>query len=255
MLRHTFVHAPGIGLANERKLWDAGARSWSHFLDLVRSGRLPGERMAQLSLLVQQSHEALEARDLDFFARRLPSSEQWRLYEEFAESAAFLDIETTGLSPAFDQITVVGLLDRNGYRDFVRGRNLEELPEVAGDLPLLVTFNGAQFDLPFLQASFPGFRPQAHLDLRFPLKRIGYRGGLKSIERQVGISRPDEVAGLDGFEAVRLWHRHRQGDPEALETLRAYTREDVQNLRPLAQLVSERLRQQLAGDLDLRSVG
>ena len=43
----------------------------------------------------------------------------------------------------------------------------------------------------------------------------------------------DELAGVDGFTAVRLWRAHRAGRGGALETLVRYCLEDVVNLRPL----------------------
>ncbi len=70
-----------------------------------------------------------------------------------------------------------------------------------------------------------------HLDLRYLLKELGLSGGLKNIELQLGITRPDEVAGVDGYEAVRLWRRYKQGNLEALETLIKYNIEDIVNLK------------------------
>ena len=59
--------------------------------------------------------------------------------------------------------------------------------------------------------------------------------GLKRIERQWGIDRGDEIAGLTGFDAVLLWARHRHGDAAALQRLIAYNRADVVNLEVLLQ--------------------
>ena len=33
MLRHTFLHLPGLGPSTERRLWAAGIRDWDAFLD------------------------------------------------------------------------------------------------------------------------------------------------------------------------------------------------------------------------------
>jgi hypothetical protein len=47
---------------------------------------------------------------------------------------------------------------------FVQGINLREFPAYVARFPLLVTFNGSQFDVPFLRAHFPGARlDQAHI--------------------------------------------------------------------------------------------
>ena len=37
----------------------------------------------------------------------------------------------------------------------------------------------------------------AHIDLRFLLRRIGYRGGLKKIEKELGISRAHDISDLN----------------------------------------------------------
>jgi len=62
------------------------------------------------------------------------------------------------------------------------------------------------------------------------LASLGYRGGLKSCERQLGLDR-GELADVDGFFAVLLWQEYkRTGNPRALETLLAYNTLDVLNL-------------------------
>lgn len=237
MLSSSFVLGKGVGPATERKLWRSGVQDWGAFLSLQRAGELRGARMARLAEVLERSQHALAEGAVEFFSERLPSTEMWRLYSHFASRSAFFDIETTGLSPGFDLVTVIGLYDGERFQAFVRGRNLEDFPVVAARYPLLVSYNGATFDVPFLQAAFPRFEPRAHLDLRYPLARLGYRGGLKEIEREVGIRRPGHLAELDGFDAVRLWHRHERGDRQALDTLIAYTREDVVNLAALADVV------------------
>jgi uncharacterized protein YprB with RNaseH-like and TPR domain len=75
--------------------------------------------------------------------------------------------------------------------------------------------------------------PPVHLDLRFILARLGFKGGLKRIEPRFGIRRPPEVDGMDGYEAVLLWARHCRGDYTALPTLLTYNREDVVNMETL----------------------
>ena len=238
ILQRTFIHGEGIGAATERNLWNSRARTWGAFLDRHRAGELCNRRYARLAPLVEESQLALGRREIEFFERRLPSGEKWRLYSDFADRVAFVDIETTGLRAGFDQITVVGLYDGESFRAFVRGKNLDDFPNAVADYPLLVTYNGATFDVPFLQATFRGFAPRAHLDLRHPLRRLGFTGGLKNIEVATGISRPSELRDIDGFEAVRLWHLHRGGHSGALERLVAYCRQDVINLAPLAARVA-----------------
>jgi uncharacterized protein YprB with RNaseH-like and TPR domain len=68
-------------------------------------------------------------------------------------------------------------------------------------------------------------------------RRLGLRGGLKHLERELGIERESALQGLDGMDAVRLWAQWRQGDPTALKLLLAYNAADTESLAPLASLL------------------
>jgi len=238
MLQHTFIHAEGVGPATERKLWSAGIKSWDMFLEHHREGKVPYRNLNRMAPIIEESRLAFKRQDVGFFADRMKSSDQWRLYRDFAQLAAFVDIETTGLSPDIDQITIIGLFAGGNFHAFVQGKNLDQFPRVVANYPLVITFNGAQFDLQFLRKEFPTFNPVAHLDLRYPLCKLGYRGGLKLIERKLGIIRPEHLRDVDGYEAVRLWSQHRRGKAGALEQLVDYCRHDVLNMKPLAERVA-----------------
>ena len=73
----------------------------------------------------------------------------------------------------------------------------------------------------------------AHIDLRYLLRTLGYAGGLKACEKQLGLDR-EELSGVDGYCAVLLWNDFiRQRNVKALETLLAYNVQDVVNLETL----------------------
>jgi uncharacterized protein YprB with RNaseH-like and TPR domain len=80
------------------------------------------------------------------------------------------------------------------------------------------------------------------MDLCFALRDIGYKGGLKKIEKQLGISRGDDTDGLTGLDAVRLWRQHQLGIESALERLIAYNREDVVNLETISEIAYKGLK-------------
>jgi uncharacterized protein YprB with RNaseH-like and TPR domain len=243
MLESSFIHFSGIGPIGEARLWQRGFLNW----DDVRE-RGDADRIASRGRLdAEESRLQLSRRNAAYFHAALPPSQRWRLYDDFLAESAFLDIETTGLSPGESSVTVVGVLDATGYTAYVRGVNLDEFPDAAQRYRLIVTFNGAAFDVPFLQVEFasvarrdregPLFAGAAHLDLRFPLRRIGQAGGLKAIERRLSVGRPDDLSHLDGFDAVRLWRMHCDGEPGALATLVRYNAEDVASLPALAEQV------------------
>ena len=248
VLRATFVHLPGIGPATEAELWRRGVRDWRELAASFSSARRVGSRTS-LAEALEASEGALARRDVGWFARRLPFGEQWRLYPTFAEETAFLDIETTGLSPFEGIVTVATVHGGGKVRSFVAGEDLEELPACLRRFGVLVTFNGSRFDVPFLQAAFPQLvPPPAHIDLRFVLYRLGLSGGLKRIEATLGVGDRQGVEGIDGLQAVRLWQDHRRGNPAALERLVRYNRADTSNLVPLLDLAVRELSTRLLGE-------
>jgi len=150
---------------------------------------------------------------------------------------AFFDIETTGLSQRTDKITVIGIYNGREVKSYIRGINLDEIVREFPKYSLLVSFNGARFDLPFIKSEFPELEfNQLHVDLMYPLRRIGYSGGLKNIEKKLCISRSEGTEGLTGYDAVKLWKQYERGNQEALDKLIEYNREDVVNLKTIIEL-------------------
>jgi uncharacterized protein YprB with RNaseH-like and TPR domain len=126
----------------------------------------------------------------------------------------------------------------------VRGENLteERLHEALEQTDVLVTFFGSVFDIPYLHSAFPRLNlNKPHFDLCFAARRLGLQGGLKCIERELQIHREEAIEGLDGWDAVRLWHRWRGGEEEALDLLLRYNAADARNLEPLAELLFQQM--------------
>ncbi|MCH8222192.1 MAG: ribonuclease H-like domain-containing protein [Chloroflexi bacterium] len=254
MLTHTFAHFPGVTLAREAELWDDGYFCWDDLIAKANSGGGlggPGDGVTDEAI---RSRQRLAAGDAGFFRERLPSSARWRAYPEFIDGAAFLDIETTGLSPGYSYTTLVGILDGDGYTAYLRGDNLDDLPEALLKYDLVVTFNGASFDLPFLRREFQAseepdaedlFARAVHIDLRYPLRQAGYTGGLKRIEKRTGLGRSSALSKLGGADAVTLWKMAGEGEPGAIETLVRYNAEDVASLPDLARLAYDMLSSRL----------
>ena len=240
MLEHTFIHIPGIGPKTEQRIWKRGIHRWQDFLRHKKPVFSPGK-----DRLIHENLEAsLAHRDhIGYFNDKLPAGEKWRLFDAFKHRAVYLDIETTGYDQWSSDITVIGLYDGDRVQTFVNGKNLDAFEMAIARYDLGVTFNGACFDLPFIKGCFPGISlPNGHIDLRFVLKKLGYEGGLKKIEKDLGITRSDEIDGVDGFEAVRLWRRYQRGDEKALKTLISYNNADIINLEPLMKLAYDEMK-------------
>jgi uncharacterized protein len=237
MLKNTFLHLPGIGEKKERALWARGISSWEGFRRSVPPV-LPfaGKREHELKARIDQSILHLEQDDPAHFAERLPPRYFWRLFPEFRKGLAYLDIETTGLGSWSDHITSAAVYDGNTVATYVYGDNLDSLPARLASFKVLVTYNGSCFDIPFIERFFGIKLGLVHIDLRYLLRGLGYRGGLKGCEKQLGIDRAG-LDGVDGYFAVLLWQEYqRTGNRRALDTLLSYNVADTVNLETLAVL-------------------
>lgn len=242
MLKHTFIHIPGVGEKTERLLWQNNILCWEDYSRNSYQIRLPRKMRSTLSLFISFSTDALLRGNIHFFKKFLPEREIWRVYPEFKKKTAFLDIETTGLGKDREYVTVIGIFDGKKVYFFIQGENMQDFVKAIKRYSVIITYNGRQFDLPFLRAAFHGLDfPQAHIDLRYLLRRLGYWGGLKTIEKTLGIERNRKIKNLTGYDAVVLWNRYLNGEPEALELLLNYNREDVINLKYLMEFTYRKM--------------
>ncbi len=153
--------------------------------------------------------------------------------------SVYLDIETTGLSLQRENLTVIGLhVDYGNQSQTIQlvGNEIftSQLIRLISKDAILYTYNGTRFDLPFIRAKLGVDLTEhcAHRDLMYDCWAQNIYGGLKEVERKLGIER--KTVGIDGFMAVQLWYDYeRYGDEQALATLLEYNREDVVNLKAL----------------------
>ena len=165
-----------------------------------------------------------------YFSTRLPSNQSWRMFREFRDSIAYLDIETTGLDRVYNDITTIAIYDGQVVKTYVQGQNLDEFAVDIQKYKMIVTYNGKCFDVPFIENYFNIRLNHAHIDLRYILQGLGFMGGLKGCEQQLGLDRGD-LSDIDGFFAVLLWEEYRRsGDQNALDTLLAYNVQDTVTL-------------------------
>ncbi|MCK5537472.1 MAG: ribonuclease H-like domain-containing protein [Bacteroidales bacterium] len=230
MLQKSFSHIPSIGTATEKKIWESGINSMD---DFVKSPPdfLSKNKLSRITEYIQISKEKISAKDAYYFYEKLSTNEHWRLFREFQDLTAYLDIETTGLGDPGDIITTISLYDGKDIKYYINGKNLNDFKKDILQYQVIVTYNGKSFDVPFIERYFGITISHAHLDLRHILYSLGYSGGLKSCEHQLGIGRTGYLAEVDGYFAVLLWHDYQKNQNEkSLETLLSYNIEDVLNL-------------------------
>ena len=233
MIRNSFLHIPGIGPKTEQRLWESGIHCWDDFT-VDGAARLQQSRTDAIRAALELSRRQMDSGHPKFFSERLPANQHWRFFPEFREATAYLDIETTGLNPWACEITTIALYDGRSISYYVNGVNLEDFLTSIGRFSVIVTYNGKSFDVPFIEEKFGVTLDHAHIDLRYILASLGYRGGLKSCEYQLGLGREDHLKDIDGYFAVLLWYDYaRNQNRRALDTLLAYNIQDTVNLEML----------------------
>ena len=243
LLRGFFKHLPGISASREAKLRSEGVQDWNDLLsrtpaqlDLFRRGA------SSLHCAVEESERALGLRDVNYFRKRLPRREYYRIAASFPERCIFLDIESTGLSPYYDQVTLVGWSVGSRYEVLVDPNETNQLELEMGAKPIVITFNGTLFDLPFLANQFStDWSHTTHVDLRYLAKRVGLAGGQKKIEVILGLAREASLEDISGAEAVGLWFDYKEGDLNALRKLIRYNHADIEGMKFLFEEVLVRL--------------
>ncbi len=230
MLEHCFIHLPSIGEKTENRLWESGIKTIDDFVKYPPKF-IEGKKRERILNLINSVDDIEDPHN---FYDTLSSKEQWRIFKRFQKTTVYIDIETTGLDSYYSEITTIALYDGENIKHYVNGENLEEFKKDIFNYKVIVSYNGKTFDVPFIEKFFNIEIPHCHLDLRYILSSLGYSGGLKSCEKQLGISRGDDLDGVDGYMAVLLWNQYKQRkDKKYLETLLAYNIEDVLNLEYL----------------------
>jgi len=250
VIERTFQLVKGVGPWREKDIWARGFPDWAAFEKA--EGVVASEGIdAELRAAIARARGA----SLAELAQMIPEREHWRLYPRFVGQAAFLDLEADGE----EQITVGGVMDGAGVATFIRDfegpRALAQLAARLEQSPVWVTFNGGTFDIPVLKRHFPDLRaPLVHIDLRFLVRRVRLKGGLKEVEENLGLHRPPHLKGIRGFDAIRLWREWQTTkNPEALRILVEYNLYDAINLRSLVDLCIARAAEQLAWDEPFRA--
>ena len=245
MIRNSFIFLERIGDKLERNIWQQGIHNWNDFLNRRYVKGISKFKKLYYNRKVIKTRNNLYCNNSYYFYDILSSAETWRLYDYFKEDAVFLDIETTGLSSS-SYLTLIGLYDGINTKTMIKGINLDfkKLKEELRKYKLIITFNGARFDLPFLNKRFPDLLPKLpHWDLRHSCKKIGLTGGLKEIEKKIGIKRNRIIEKMYGGDAVLLWRKFQAtGDDYYLKLLVEYNEEDVINLKQISEHVYEKLK-------------
>jgi len=183
---------------------------------------------------------------------------------------AYIDIETNYVGKKSEEnpekkfmkdhenhlLTIVGIYlvdgDKKEVNQLVGDEcTKENILKALNGVDELVTYNGRSkedhiygftgFDFPVIRAQTELLLDERfhHTDLCVVCWEKRLKGGLKKIEKKLGIERED--GGIrDGKEAMNMWREYEKtGDLEILERLKAYNRADIVNLELLEQKLAE----------------
>jgi len=159
---------------------------------------------------------------------------------------AYLDIETTGLRRT-DKVTVVGIYDPSEEEviQLIKDRDLysKTLNEQINRFKEIITFNGKRFDIPFLKRRYDIDENFNHTDVCLIKSKIGLKGGLKTIEKKLGVCRDEEIGDLRGGDAPKLWKDYEvNGNKTAMKKLLKYNEADLKKLHEVHRIIEERIK-------------
>ncbi|MCX7703546.1 MAG: ribonuclease H-like domain-containing protein [Planctomycetota bacterium] len=247
MLTETYIHIDGVSLKSERRIHSGGVCDWFQFLEKPPS--IHHKLYSIIKGALPESFSSLRAKNVSYFSSRLPPNEHWRFLKDFIDSAVCLDIETTGCSPYYGKVTVIGVYANERYYAFTSDEELGDAAEFLSRFKILITYNGKRFDVPFLihKLGWGFLNDMVQVDLMYPCRKLGLKGGLKGVERELGIKRPLEISELNGYDAVKLYTQYLNGEKEAFDKLIEYNRCDVENLLKIFEAVYPKLRLEAVG--------
>ena len=249
MIRNSFIFLERVGEKIEQNIWNDGIHDWDSFLKKENIKGLSKSRKLYYDRKIIDARRALFNSDSSYFLNVMPQAETWRLYNFFREDAVFLDIETTGLSKLDDDITVFGLYDGLNTKTMIKGINMDYhgLKKELSKYKLIVTFNGASFDIPFIEKRYPGLLPKVpNFDVRSITGRLGLTGGLKNIEKELNLARKEIIKDFHGGDAVTLWRMYRAtGNEDYLNLLVEYNEYDIVNLKKVAETCIKKMKDSL----------
>lgn len=188
--------------------------------------------------------------------------EQSKLLEPYLGSSSFavLDIETTGLSPVYSSIILMGLIVVDPSKDTPLTMHqlfaitphdefeiLEKTLSLLNDVDYIVTFNGKSFDMPFLNKRLERNNLDPinifNLDLFLLLKNYSNlsemlpRMNQKALEEYAGIDglRQDRIS---GGESVDLYNSYLEtGSSDLEKRILLHNSDDVKQLLRLLSLL------------------
>ncbi len=252
MIKNTFQILDRVGTRKEKIIWKQGIHDWNSFRSKETIEGISHQKKSFYDRQLKKAAAALHKGCSDYFCSQLPSNETWRLYDHFKEDSVFLDIEAEGVGRNAD-ITVIGIFDGLDTKTMIKGINMDYhvLKSELSKYKLIITFNGSSFDIPFIKKRYDILPDVPAIDIRHCCSRIGLTGGLKNIEKNLGIGRNEIIEKFHGGDPLALWKMYKAtGDDYYLKLLVEYNEDDCVNLKKIMNHCYERLCEGLRHDIE-----
>ena len=233
LLYISLIQVSNISAKREDQCWKNGIISLEDLIEHSDNqiSFLPSDLEREITYIVNDAGHSVE-KIAAVFEEKSGKRDFYRIAYSIPEDVLFLDIETTGLSPIYHYITMVGWMMNGKYGCWISGTDQTEMQEVCQKAKMIVTFNGTKFDTKFLDGLLPYLKigEKPNLDLMHLCKRFGLVHGQKSIEKELQFKRPDNIGECNGKEAIALWYKFIFGDDIALNALIEYNFYDIQGM-------------------------
>ncbi len=241
MIKTSFIFLERIRKNKEQSLWSQGIKDWPTFLNTSKIRGIAPAKKAYYNRKIHEAQQALHHDNSAYFTDKLPSTQTWRLYDYFKDDACFLDIEID----SYDRINLIGISNYYQTNHFVQTINLTK-PQIEQELAkykLVITFNGASFDLPKIQKQLHLTTTIPHIDLKPLCQKLNLLGGLKEVEKTLNLKRPPHLYG----NPVDLWKAfHASGDKEYLDLLLQYNAQDIENLKAIMEYCYKKMKERIS---------
>src|SRR3989344_1330281 len=240
MIKNSFIFLKGISSRKEQNLWKSGIKNWDDFLEKDKIKSISKEKKEIYNNEILNAKKLLLGENNEFILK-FPSNENWRLYEYFKNECIYLDIE---IGKNYKDIILIGLFDRINTKTMVKNYNLykENFLNEIKNYKLIISYNGSALDIPAIEKYFGIKINIPHIDLKHSCQRLGLKNGLKEIERNLGIKRPENLYGRP-YNAYKAFLA--SGDKEYLELLIKYNEEDIINLKPIMEYCYNKLKEKI----------
>lgn len=243
MITSNFKIIKGIKEKTEKKIKEQGINNWDEFLKRTEIKGISKKQLTKYKHEIRIIKKAVENKDHEKLAELIPKKHHWQLYKKFMEEAIYLDLEKDRKG-----ITIISISDGENTKTLLRGKNLckETIKEAFKRGKILISYNGSSYDLPTIKKEYGIEWKGPHIDLKPLAEKLGMKGGLKSIEKKLGITRKYETITTIRKGEPALLYRMWKGSKDDYygELLLEYNQADTENLEIITKKIIKKLEEE-----------